>query len=228
MINLIRRARAMGTIILFAALGCFILAGEQAHARSDNPKPLVILIFDNAGTAAIYADELKDLKKRVLWNMRKPPRHLRGAAIKVLSVHATRVLFSGDSRSIRRQADELVPLLEYEATGCADLVGAFQLAKELIEEDKPSRAAIISIGGLIHSGSPCSSTISLPQAVPAGLPLKAFAQMEITVLALGAHRLQRQAYGLAFRRAGLKNGKVLGVAESKALLRKRGGLADAL
>ena len=145
----------------------FQIVGGDAFAKTQKPKPLIVLIFDNSGAASLNADALKDLKKRVLWNLRRVPRHMRHANIKIVSIHAPRILFSGTSRSIRRQADELVPLLDFQVSGCADLVGAFQLASTLIDEAKPDNAVVISLGAMIHSGSPCSDEISLPQNVPA-------------------------------------------------------------
>ena len=226
--NLIQNTKAMWAVTLLLTVLIVIPNGGDAIAKTQNPKQLIVLIFDNSGAASLNADELKDLKKRVLWNLRKLPRHLRHANIKIVSVHSPRVLFSGTSRSIRRQADELVPLLDFEESGCADLVGVFQLASTLIDEAKPDNAVVISLGAMIHTGSPCSDAISLPQNRPAELSFEAFAAKEIRVLLFGIHHLQRQTYSIALRRAGLKNSKVLGIAESKALLKQRGGLSDAM
>lgn len=209
--------RALAPLFLILAAWVPLSTSEPAQADAR-----VVAIFDDSGAAAtLNADDTKLIKQTVLWQLGKIGKGVwKAATLTLISVHDPRVLWQGRLRDIKRNGAELAELTTAQSNACADQIGAFALAASLLQQKMTDSALVIAVSPLVHA-QPCDDPITLPQDVPDGVPLAAFARRGVAVRLLAAHHLQKLRWSQALQAAGISNSQVLGIEESKALLRER-------
>ena len=207
---------------LLLGAGLFVMAASSALAQ---PQHSIQIIYDNS-PALMRATEAEIAAKQLLYRTVKLKRRkaTRGAVIDIISTVNAQVRWHGTPKDLARDGHAALGALKTIKNGCPNLLSGLDHTRLNLEMMQPKKAHVIVFSSLIHA-YPCQGkTISLPQPVPADLDLSFLKEDNVRVTFLWAHASQKAGWLTAIRKAGLKSFRLLGVAETKALLSKRGGL----
>jgi len=212
--------------MLRLALALVAMVAVMVHAtRAEQNKYLIIVVLDNS--AALQGVDLAEgLKKQLLFQVTelRKKSELRQAAVRIVSVNNPRVLWSGTPMELFRNGGALLSRIGVVKNGCADILGALDHVRLIIELEQPVRVDLYVFSSLIHTGSPCDKvSITLPQPAPEQLDLSFLSNEKTRIRFYFVHHLQLRPWHEMLKRIGLKNASIHDEESTRALLQK--GLA---